>query len=87
MDTDGNIPFPDSSFDYVMFNDVLHHVRDAKAFIVEASRVAGAILIFEDAPSLFLRVVDVVLNYFYSPQMPRPLNLRHSRSGSFYSES
>ncbi|MDO8748034.1 MAG: class I SAM-dependent methyltransferase [Candidatus Omnitrophota bacterium] len=76
MTTSEKLPFADASFDCVMFNDVLHHTDDIKAFIAEGSRVADTILIFEDSSSFLLRLVDVVLNHFYSPQMPRPLNFK-----------
>src|SRR5437763_17176570 len=34
-----NIPYPDRSFDVVMFVDVLHHTRDPRILLREAARV------------------------------------------------
>lgn len=72
------LPFLDSSFDCVMFNDVLHHTDDIESLILEGKRVAKRILIFEDKKSWLLSIVDIVLNYFYSPKMPCPLNFKTS---------
>lgn len=77
IDKADRLPFDDLSFDYAMFNDVLHHIEDIEASIIEANRIARNILIFEDQPGRLLRVVDVALNYFYSPLMPRPLNFKN----------
>jgi SAM-dependent methyltransferase len=40
-----NIPFPDDSFDVVMFVDVLHHTSDPRVLLREAVRVGKALLI------------------------------------------
>jgi len=46
---DGNrLPFPDSSFDFVMCNSVLHHLEEPKKLLAEMARLvkpAGAILL------------------------------------------
>ena len=42
------IPYPDKSFDAVLFVDVLHHASDAKALLAEATRVARRHVILKD---------------------------------------
>lgn len=76
MGEHAKLPFGDLSFDCVMLNDVLHHANDVEPFLLEAARVAPVVLIFEDKPGFLLRVVDPILNYFYSPQMPPPRNFK-----------
>lgn len=76
MQEDTRLPFTDLSFDYVMFNDILHHSRHIEEILREGSRVASALLIFEDSAGLLLKIVDKALNYFYSSQMPCPLNFK-----------
>jgi len=47
------LPFPDASFDVVLFCYVLHHAGDAGALLVEARRVLkpeGLLVIYEDTP-------------------------------------
>jgi len=70
------LPFEDRSFDLAFFNDVLHHTTDIEPLLIEGARVARYILIFEDKESPLLRLVDLFLNHFYSPGMPRPLNFK-----------
>lgn len=70
------LPFNDLSFDYVIFNDILHHVKNVDPLLIEGSRVGRQLLIFEDKRSPLLSIVDLVLNQFYSPTMPRPLNFK-----------
>lgn len=70
------LPFGNLSFDYVMFNDVLHHAKNIEALILEGSRVAENILIFEDRNSFLTGFIDIALNYFYSSRMPPPLNYK-----------
>ncbi len=67
-------PFEDHSFDYVMFNDVLHHCDNIKALLIEARRVADKVFIFEDKGSFFMKTLDVSLNYFYLKDMKCPMN-------------
>jgi len=43
-----NIPFPDKSFDAVLFVDVLHHADDAFALLKEAARVARKCVLIKD---------------------------------------
>jgi len=42
------IPFPDKSFDVVMFVDVLHHTADPKLLLSEAKRVAAKAILIKD---------------------------------------
>jgi ubiquinone/menaquinone biosynthesis C-methylase UbiE len=42
------IPFPDNSFDYVIFIDVLHHTPDPMCLMNEAKRVARKFIIIKD---------------------------------------
>lgn len=43
-----SIPFDDSSFDIVMFIDILHHTEDPLALLKEAKRVASKSIIIKD---------------------------------------
>ena len=70
------IPFPDKSFDVVMFVDVLHHTVDPKLLLSEAKRVAAkAILIKDHRLNGFLarptlRIMDWVSNAPHGVVMP-----------------
>lgn len=70
------LPFEDASFDYAMFNCVLHHARDIETLILEGSRVARNLLVFEDKPGCLIKVVDKALNYLYCPKMPPAINFK-----------
>lgn len=70
------LPFENSSFDYAMFNCVLHHTKDIETLILEGSRVARNLLIFEDNPGFLIKIVDRALNYLYCPKMPPSLNFK-----------
>jgi SAM-dependent methyltransferase len=77
-----NIPFPDQSFDVVMFVDVLHHTTNQRRLLTEARRVARLAIVVKDhcRDGLFaestLRFMDwvgnahqgVVLPYAYWPE-------------------
>jgi SAM-dependent methyltransferase len=70
------LPFEDLSFDYVIFNDVLHHSMDTASLILEGRRVGHAVLVFEDMPGFLLNIIDIVFNFFYSSKMSCPLNFK-----------
>lgn len=91
MKFDGqNIPFPDCSFDVVMFVDVLHHTFDPILLLREAKRVSRRALLIKDHScngpfaSVRLRFMDwvgnsrhgVVLPYNYWPQQKWSDNLK-----------
>ncbi|MFH1846517.1 MAG: class I SAM-dependent methyltransferase [Candidatus Omnitrophota bacterium] len=76
MDRIDKLPFDDLSFDYVIFNDVLHHSKDVVSLIVEGKRIAKCLLIFEDKPSFLLYITDIIFNFFYSYKMPLPVNFK-----------
>ncbi|MGH9027076.1 MAG: class I SAM-dependent methyltransferase [Acidimicrobiia bacterium] len=42
------IPFPDKTFDTIVFVDVLHHARDATRLLAEAARVAPGAIVVKD---------------------------------------
>lgn len=77
-----NIPYPDKSFDAVVFVDVLHHTTEPTALIGEAMRVSRNCIIIKDhnlngvGAEPILRVMDwignaphgVVLTYNYWPE-------------------
>jgi len=74
---DGNrLPFADSSFDYVMLVDVLHHTKDPAAAFAEAARVAKKAVVLKDhlREGLFaratLRFMDWVGNYGHNVVLP-----------------
>jgi SAM-dependent methyltransferase len=70
------IPFPDDSFDGVIFVDVLHHSDDAVALLREARRVARRFVIIKDhrlngpLAGLTLRFMDDVGNERFGVRLP-----------------
>jgi len=74
-----NVPYPDASFDAVLFVDVLHHTADPHLLLKEATRVGKMILIKDHFRESFsadirLRFMDWVANG--SPEI-----LLHRREG------
>jgi SAM-dependent methyltransferase len=75
-------PYPDKSFDVVMFSDVLHHTNDPRLLLSEAARVSRRAIVLKDhlcdGPFAYptLRLMDwvgnarhgVVLPYNYWPK-------------------
>jgi SAM-dependent methyltransferase len=43
-----HLPYPDRSFDAVIFVDVLHHTDDPASLIEEAARVSNNVVVFKD---------------------------------------
>jgi SAM-dependent methyltransferase len=69
------IPFPDKSFDAVMFVDVLHHANSAARLLKEASRVGRTVVIKDHVKDGLLsgptlRFMDVVGNARYGVALP-----------------
>ncbi|MDQ2840816.1 MAG: class I SAM-dependent methyltransferase [Acidobacteriota bacterium] len=71
-----SIPYGDSSFDVVMFSDVLHHTRDPRIILREAHRVAAQYVLIKDhyrngpAAGARLRLMDWVGNARYGVALP-----------------
>jgi SAM-dependent methyltransferase len=70
------IPFEDSTFDVVMFSDVLHHTTDPAALQAEACRVTRAYVLIKDhyregfAARARLRFMDWVGNARFGVALP-----------------
>ena len=69
------IPYPEASFDAVMFIDVLHHTLDPLVLLGEAQRVAGTVLIKDHFRNGFLsgptlRFMDWVGNAHHGVALP-----------------
>jgi SAM-dependent methyltransferase len=70
------LPYPDSSFDTVMFVDVLHHTTDPLILLREAARVARKSVVLKDhtregiAAGARLRFMDYVGNARHGVALP-----------------
>ena len=70
------LPYDDSSFDCVMFVDVLHHMVDPMTLLREAVRVARRSIIIKDHAregllgALTLRVMDTIGNQRHGVSLP-----------------
>ncbi|MFA6502908.1 MAG: class I SAM-dependent methyltransferase [Candidatus Paceibacterota bacterium] len=78
MTSDTELPFEDASFDYAMFNDVLHHLpyEEQLPIVKEALRVSKNVLIFELHPTLLARAIDWGANKIHYLLMPIPFSFR-----------
>ena len=71
-----HIPFPDKSWDFVMFVDVLHHTDDPTILLREAARVARTGLVIKDhtlngflaGPTL--KFMDIISNRRFGVALP-----------------
>jgi SAM-dependent methyltransferase len=71
-----NIPFPDASFDVVLFSDVLHHTEDPTVLQKQARRVSKRNVLIKDhfrkgiAANARLRFMDWVGNSRFGVALP-----------------
>lgn len=79
MESADKLPFPNNSFDSVIFNDVLHHTpfSTQEKLIKEALRVADKVLIFELKPTFMGKVLDWFLNKIHNRKMKIPFTYRN----------
>jgi len=70
------IPFPDNSFDSVLFVDVLHHIKDMNPSLKEAFRVARKSVIIKDHccengfETSVLKIADYFGNFSHRSNLP-----------------
>lgn len=82
MKNKNKLPFPDKSFDTVMFNDVLHHTLLPTQYqlLKEATRTAKKnVLIFEVKPATGAYLFDFLLNKIFHPSMNVPFTYRNKK--------
>ena len=70
-----HIPYPNASFDVVMFIDVIHHAEDPLLLLQEASRVGRSVVIKDHIRQGFLaartlRFMDWVANAHHGVALP-----------------
>ena len=63
-----NIDYADQSFDYSIFNFVLHHIADKDLNKVpkEAKKISKQIIIIEDFPIFSLKVWEAIYSFQYN---------------------
>jgi len=73
------LPFKDKTFDYAVFNGVLHHIpkQEHTEILNEAKRVANNLIIIEDYPTLLSKFIDIVS--ISNINVPTPLTHRHTK--------
>lgn len=78
MESAKHLPYEPHSFDSVMFNDVLHHTdyKTQKELIVDSTRLAKSVLVFELKPTFIGRALDFLLNKIHNPNMEIPFTYR-----------
>lgn len=78
MTSQNKLPFKKSSFDVVMFNDVLHHISwvNQHKILREALRVADEVLIFEVKPTFLGTITDYLINKIHNEDMNVPFTFR-----------
>ncbi|MEX1118682.1 MAG: methyltransferase domain-containing protein [Terrimicrobiaceae bacterium] len=70
------LPFPDQTFDAVLFSDVLHHcMENAVPLLTEALRVGHCVIVkdhfeYGGFSRQFLRLMDYIGNYGYGVRIP-----------------
>jgi len=82
MKDKNKLPFPNSSFDIVTFNDVLHHTSASTQYslLKEALRIAKkSVLIFEAKPSVATYLFDFLLNKISHPSMNVPFAFKDKK--------
>jgi len=83
-----HIPYPDTSFDAVMFVDVLHHAADPHLLLREAARVGRIILVKDHFcenyfANIKLRLMDWVGNAHHGVALPYNYWSRYQWSEAF----
>lgn len=75
------LPFPNQSYDVVFMNDVLHHIdkSEQEQVIKEGLRVGKSVFIFEYEPSIWGKILDIVINKFHYRDLPVPLAFRSTK--------
>jgi ubiquinone/menaquinone biosynthesis C-methylase UbiE len=77
--TDRNkLPFPNNSFDYALFVDMLHHTsyETQKRLLQEGLRVSKSVLLFELHETFTGKILDYLLNKIHHPTMAIPYTYR-----------
>lgn len=79
IDKDYKLPFPNQSFDIIMLNDVLHHIKsdEQEKLINESLRVAKKVLIFEAEPTVSGMIFDFLLNILHYGGLDAPLSFKN----------
>lgn len=78
MTNQEKLPFKKNSFDFAMFNDMLHHTSwvNQDKLLKEALRVANEVLVFEVKPTMLAIITDYLVNKIHNPDMSTPFTFR-----------